>query len=61
MSYLFDWVCANKLSLNANKTKHILIRSRQKICDLNVLKIYNNNSKLHKVGHECEEKAAKYF
>jgi hypothetical protein len=58
---LFQWFCANKLSLNANKTKYILIRPRQKQCNLSALKIYINNSELKRIGHDCEEKAAKFL
>jgi hypothetical protein len=50
---LFQWFCANKLSLNANKTKYILIRPRQKQCNLSALKIYINNSELNRIGHDC--------
>ena len=56
---LFTWFCANKLSLNANKTKYILIRPKQKRCDLSTLNI--NNMVLNRIGHDCEEKAAKFM
>ena len=58
---LFTWFCANKLSLNANKTKYILIRPKQKRCDLSTLNIYINNMELNRIGHDCEEKAAKFL
>ena len=58
---LFTWFCANKLSLNANKTKYILIRPKQKRCDLSTLNIYINNMELNRIGHDCEEKVAKFL
>jgi hypothetical protein len=61
ISNLFKWFCANKLSLNANKTKYIIIRPRQKQCDLTGLKIYINNSELNRIGTDCDEKAAKFL
>ena len=31
---LYTWFCTNKLSLNAGKTKYIIIKPRQRHCDI---------------------------
>ena len=58
---LFTWFCANKLSLYTNKTNYILIRPKQKRCDLSTSKIYINNMELNRIGHDCEEKVATFL
>ena len=58
---LFSWFCANKLSLNANKTKYIVIRPKHKKCDLNGLNISIDNIPLIRIGNDCDEKAAKFL
>ena len=52
---LFSWFCANKLSLNANKMKNIVIRPKHKKCDLNGLNISIDNIPLHRIGNDCDE------
>ena len=47
---LYNWFCANKLSLNANKTKYMIIRSPYSKVDLSDLNIEIHNIKLARVG-----------
>ena len=58
---LFTWFCANRLSLNAGKTKYIIIKPRQKQCNLSGLKICINNIPLTRIGKGCEEEATKFL
>jgi len=58
---LFEWFCANKLSLNANKTKFIVIRPNHTHCDLTGLNIYIDNTMLKRIGKDCEEKSANFL
>ena len=58
---LFSWFCAKKLSLNANKTKYIVIRPKHKKSDLNGLSISIDNIPLLRIGNDCDEKAAKFL
>ena len=57
----FLWFCVNKLSLNANKTKYIVIRPKHKKCDLNGRNISIDNIPLHRIGNDCDENAAKFL
>jgi len=47
---LYDWFCSNRLSLNAKKTKYIVIRPKHMRQDLTHLFIYINNPPLDRVG-----------
>ena len=58
---LFEWFCANRLSLNANKTKYIVIRPHQKRCNLTGLNIHIDNISLTRIGNDCEERATKFL
>ena len=58
---LFKWFCANKLSLNANKTKFIVIRPNHRQCDLTELHICIDGTPLKRIGNDCDEKAAKFL
>lgn len=58
---LFTWFCANRLSLNAGKTKYIIIKPRQKQCDLSGLSICINNTPLTRIGKNCAEEATKFL
>ena len=37
---LYKWFCANKLSLNANKTKYIVIRPKHRRCDPDNMNVF---------------------
>ena len=58
---LFNWFCANRLSLNANKTKYIVIRPPSLRGDLAHKHIYIHNTQLHRIGNNCNEKSAKFL
>jgi len=58
---LFQWFCANRLSLNAKKTKYIIIRPHQKRCNLTGLQISIDSTILNRIGNDCEEKSIKFL
>ena len=47
--------------LNANKTEYIVIRPKHTKCDLNGRNIFIDNIPLHRIGNDCDEKAAKFL
>jgi hypothetical protein len=61
INLLFEWFCANKLALNAQKTKYIVIRPHQKTCNLEDRDIFINDSKLMRIGHNCNETTVKFL
>ena len=58
---LFQWFCANRLSLNPTKTKYTIIRPFQQQCNITGLNVSINNTVIQKVGNDCEEKATKFL
>ena len=58
---LFDWFCTNKLSLNAGKTNYIIIRPKHMRCDLTGHDIFIQNTKLNRIGNDCDVKAVKFL
>ena len=58
---LYNWFCANKLSLNANKTKYIIIRPPHRPCNLENYHICINNTRLSRVGNNCSESSTKFL
>ena len=58
---LFEWFCSNRLSLNANKTKYIVIRPTSLRGDLSKKDIFIVNTKLSRIGNDCDEKSAKFL
>ena len=52
---LYTWFCTNKLQLNANKTKYIVIKTPQKHCDFEGLNLQINGIPLSRVGNKCDE------
>jgi len=55
----FKWFCTNKLSLNAKKTKFVVIMPNHKHYDLTGFSIYIDNTMLKIIGNDFEEKSAK--
>ena len=59
---LFQWFCANRLSLNPTKTKYTIIyldhSNNNATSGLNVS---INNTVIQRVGNDCEEKATKFL
>jgi len=58
---IFNWFCANKLSLNANKTKYIIIRPPSKPCHTEHHNILINNIPLSRVSINHQEQACKFL
>ena len=54
-------VLSNKLSLNAKKTKYIVIRPNHVKCDLSKHDIFIKNTKLNRIGNDCEEKSVTFL
>ena len=58
---LFNWFCANRLSLNPSKTKYIIIKSPKQKCNTTGLNIMINNTHLSQVGKHYEEQSTKFL
>ena len=58
---LYTWFCANKLSLNAGKTKYIVIRPKHKKCNLDHLILSINGIPLQRIGEGCSETSTKFL
>ena len=58
---LYTWFCTNKLSLNAGKTKYIIIKPRQRHCDISGRNISINNVSLTRIGNNCPETSTKHL
>ena len=58
---VFNWFCANKLSLNPQKTKYMVIRSPHKQPDFSNLFLHINNNKLTQVGSGHKEETTKFL
>ncbi len=61
MNKLYAWFCANRLSLNANKTKFIILRSPHQKCDLSNLSIKIDGIKLSQIGKNFQEPSVKFL
>ena len=57
---LYEWFCSNRLSLNANKTKYIVLRPRH-TRDLSHYNIHIGNTQLSRIGNDCLEKISKFL
>ena len=53
---LFDWFCANRLSLNAQKNKYIVIKPLHVRCNLTNFNIQIKDTPLIRVGNDCMDK-----
>ena len=58
---LYKWFCANKLSLNANKTKYIVIRPKHRRCDLDNMNVLINDIPLNRIGQNCVDTSVKFL
>ena len=58
---LYNWFCANKLSLNAKKTKYIVIKPVHKRCDFNNLSVKIDSTELTRIGNDCSETSTKFL
>ena len=57
---LFQWFCANRLSLNPTKTKYTIIRPLWQ-CNTMWLNVSINNTVIQRVGNDCDEKATTFL
>ena len=58
---LYDWFCANRISLNANKTKYIVIRPKHSRHDISHYSVHIGNTTLTRIGNDCTEKLTKFL
>lgn len=58
---LYQWFCSNKLSLNAKKTKYIVLRPKHMKGDLSRYSITIDSTKLDRIGNDCIEKSTKFL
>ena len=58
---LFMWFCANKLSLNAGKTKYIVLRPRHMKQNLSLHTVHIGDTVISRIGNDCIEKTTKNF
>ena len=61
ISKLYDWFCANRLSLNANKTKFIVIRPPGHSVDTAGLKLMINDVALSQISNQSTEQSTKFL
>jgi hypothetical protein len=58
---LYDWFCANRLSLNAKKTKFIVINGLSKKCDFTDKTVSINETHLTQIGNDFDEQSTKFL
>ena len=58
---LYTWFCANKLSLNAKKTKYIVIRPKHKASTFANKHILINGIPLNRIGNHCADSSIKFL
>ena len=58
---LFIWFCSNKLSLNANKTKYILLRPKRSKHNIENMTLAIDEIPLKRIGENCDEKFTKFL
>jgi len=58
---IYKWFCANKLQLNANKSKYTIFCPRQTRLPIEMNNLIINNQKLTRIGSDCEEKSVKFL
>jgi hypothetical protein len=61
MNNLFEWFCANGLSLNKNKTKYMVFKGGTKNLDFNILDISVGGTHLEQIGSQFQEKTTKFL
>ena len=55
MNNLFEWFCANGLSLNKNKTKYMVFKGGTKNVDFNILDISVGGTHLEQIGSQFHD------
>ena len=58
---LFDWFCSNRLSLNPNKTKYIVLRTPHQRCDITNHSIIINGTPLGQISQSIDEPCTKFL
>ncbi len=58
---LYQWFYANKLSLNAKKTKFIVLRSPWQKCNFDRLSLHINGVQLSQIGKDFNEPSTKFL
>ena len=58
---LYEWFCCNSLSLNASKTKYIVLRPKHMRYDLARYTIHISNRQLSRIGNDCLETSSKFL
>ena len=58
---LYNWFCANRLSLNPSKTKYIIIKAPNIKCDCTGLSIKINGTPLIQIPNNLEEKSTQFL
>ena len=58
---LFNWFCANRMSLNPQKTKFIIIKPSKANFNLNGLNLLINGIPLERIGIGFEEQSTKFL
>lgn len=61
MNCLYEWFCANRLSLNPNKTKYIVFKAGNRTCDYKGLNVIINDTTLQQVGSMFINKTTKFL
>ena len=61
LNQLYDWFCANRLSLNAKKTKYIVLRSPYIKCALDDLNIVINGIPINLICKNLKEDISKFL
>ena len=58
---LYMWFFANKLSLNAKKTKYIILRPHSKKCSVENRKLIIDGISLERIGNDCVSNSTTKF
>ena len=61
LNQLYDWFCANRLSLNPNKTKFIILRTPKQLPNTTGLKLCIDGIPLTQIGANFTEKSTKFL
>ena len=57
----FEWFCANKLSLNPQKTKYMVLRAPQKFVDFANLSLCIHDNRLTRIGSSQSEQTTTFL
>ena len=60
LSKIEDWFKANKLTLNASKTKYILFKNKKEDVSITLLKLQIDNKDIERVGTGCKNESFKF-